>query len=73
MYTCRCTWLSAVGAGGCAQTILKQYDGRFLQIFQEIYEAKYRSKFEELGIWRVPPAVPRLPPHTQPCVQTHSL
>mmetsp|Transcript_10415 Transcript_10415/g.31368 ORF Transcript_10415/g.31368 Transcript_10415/m.31368 type:complete len:446 (+) Transcript_10415:198-1535(+) len=32
-------------------TILKQYDGRFLQIFQEIYESKYRAKFEELGIW----------------------
>lgn len=32
-------------------TILKQYDGRFLQIFQEIYEDKYRSKFEKLGIW----------------------
>ncbi|KAK9814180.1 hypothetical protein WJX72_001721 [[Myrmecia] bisecta] len=32
-------------------TILKQYDGRFLQIFEEIYEAKYRDKFEALGIW----------------------
>ncbi|KDD76973.1 isocitrate/isopropylmalate dehydrogenase [Helicosporidium sp. ATCC 50920] len=32
-------------------TILKQYDGRFLQIFQEIYEASYQRRFEELGIW----------------------
>lgn len=32
-------------------TILKTYDGRFKDIFQEMYEAKYRQKFEELGIW----------------------
>ena len=32
-------------------TILKKYDGRFLQIFAEIYEAKYKQKFEEAGIW----------------------
>mmetsp|Transcript_23347 Transcript_23347/g.41464 ORF Transcript_23347/g.41464 Transcript_23347/m.41464 type:complete len:474 (-) Transcript_23347:182-1603(-) len=32
-------------------TILKAYDGRFLQIFAEIYEAKYKTTFEELGIW----------------------
>ncbi|KAL6773713.1 IDH3 [Auxenochlorella protothecoides x Auxenochlorella symbiontica] len=32
-------------------TILKKYDGRFLQIFAEIYEAKYRSDFEAAGIW----------------------
>ena len=33
-------------------TILKRYDGRFLQIFQEIYETQgYKEKFEKLGIW----------------------
>jgi len=32
-------------------TILKRYDGRFLDIFQEIYEKEYKSKFEALGIW----------------------
>ena len=31
-------------------TILKQYDGRFKDIFQEIYETTYKSKFQELGI-----------------------
>jgi len=31
-------------------TILKQYDGRFKNIFQEIYEADYQTKFKELGI-----------------------
>ena len=33
-------------------TILKRYDGRFLQIFQEVYETQgYKEKFEKLGIW----------------------
>ncbi len=32
-------------------TILKIYDGRFLQIFQELYEKSYQDKFEKLGIW----------------------
>ena len=33
-------------------TILKRYDGRFLQIFQEVYETQgYKQKYEELGIW----------------------
>jgi hypothetical protein len=33
-------------------TILKRYDGRFLQIFQEIYEQQgYKAQFERLGIW----------------------
>ncbi len=31
-------------------TILKKYDGRFKDIFQEIYEADYKKKFETLGI-----------------------
>jgi isocitrate dehydrogenase len=32
-------------------TILKVYDGRFKDIFQEIFEADYKAKFEELKIW----------------------
>ena len=31
-------------------TILKAYDGRFKDIFQEIYDAEYKAKFEELGL-----------------------
>lgn len=31
-------------------TILKKYDGRFKDIFQEIYETEFRTKFQELGI-----------------------
>jgi isocitrate dehydrogenase len=31
-------------------TILKKYDGRFKDIFQEIFEKHYKEKFEELGI-----------------------
>jgi isocitrate dehydrogenase len=31
-------------------TILKKYDGRFKDIFQEIYEKEYHSKFTEAGI-----------------------
>ncbi|XP_057546658.1 isocitrate dehydrogenase [NADP]-like isoform X2 [Amaranthus tricolor] len=32
-------------------TILKKYDGRFKDIFQEVYETKWKSKFEAIGIW----------------------
>ncbi|KAL3638388.1 hypothetical protein CASFOL_017759 [Castilleja foliolosa] len=32
-------------------TILKKYDGRFKDIFQEVYESSWKSKFEEAGIW----------------------
>lgn len=32
-------------------TILKKYDGRFKDIFQEIYDNEYRKKFEEKGIY----------------------
>merc|ERR1712070_630650 len=32
-------------------TILKKYDGRFKDIFQEIYESQYRKEFESKGIW----------------------
>ncbi|KAF8477764.1 isocitrate dehydrogenase [Russula ochroleuca] len=31
-------------------TILKKYDGRFKDIFQEIYEAEYQKQFEDAGI-----------------------
>ncbi|KAM3328041.1 isocitrate dehydrogenase [Capsicum galapagoense] len=32
-------------------TILKKYDGRFKDIFQEVYESNWKLKFEEAGIW----------------------
>lgn len=32
-------------------TILKKYDGKFKDIFQEIYEKQYRKAFEEKKIW----------------------
>jgi isocitrate dehydrogenase len=32
-------------------TILKKYDGRFKDIFQEIYDAEYKAKFDEHKIW----------------------
>ncbi|CAD5226624.1 unnamed protein product [Bursaphelenchus xylophilus] len=32
-------------------TILKKYDGRFKDIFQEIYERDYKKKYEAAGIW----------------------
>lgn len=32
-------------------TILKKYDGRFKDIFQEIYERDYQAQFEKAGIW----------------------
>jgi isocitrate dehydrogenase len=31
-------------------TILKQYDGRFKDIFEDIYQAEFKSKMDELGI-----------------------
>lgn len=31
-------------------TILKAYDGRFKDIFQEVYEQNYKAQFEEMGI-----------------------
>lgn len=31
-------------------TILKKYDGRFKDIFQDIYEKHYKQQFQELGI-----------------------
>jgi isocitrate dehydrogenase len=32
-------------------TILKTYDGRFKNIFEEIYQSTYRKEFEKLKIW----------------------
>lgn len=32
-------------------TILKQYDGRFLEIFQEVYETEFKEKFDDAKIW----------------------
>ncbi|CAL1358076.1 unnamed protein product [Linum trigynum] len=32
-------------------TILKKYDGRFKDIFQDVYEQKWKDKFEEHSIW----------------------
>ena len=31
-------------------TILKAYDGRFKDIFQEVYDAEFKSRFQALGI-----------------------
>ncbi|KAG0166268.1 NAD-dependent isocitrate dehydrogenase [Apophysomyces sp. BC1034] len=32
-------------------TILKKYDGRFKDVFQEIYEGEYRGEFEKQKLW----------------------
>jgi len=32
-------------------TIMKKYDGRFKDIFEEIYQAEYKSKFDSAGIY----------------------
>ena len=32
-------------------TIMKKYDGRFKDIFEEIYQAKYAAEFKKRGIW----------------------
>ena len=32
-------------------TILKKYDGRFKDIFQEIYDSDYKTEFEKKGLW----------------------
>jgi len=37
-------WFSA------KDTIAKKYDGRFRDIFEEVYEAEYKTQFEELGL-----------------------
>jgi isocitrate dehydrogenase len=32
-------------------TILKAYDGKFKDVFQEIYDNQYKKDFEAAGIW----------------------
>jgi len=32
-------------------TIMKKYDGRFKDIFEEVFQASYKAKFDELKIW----------------------
>jgi len=32
-------------------TIMKRYDGRFRDIFQEIFDANYKAQFDAKGIW----------------------
>jgi isocitrate dehydrogenase len=32
-------------------TILKRYDGRFKDIFQEVYDRDYKTQFEAAGLW----------------------
>lgn len=32
-------------------TILKRYDGRFKDIFEELYQSTYKAEFEKLNIW----------------------
>jgi isocitrate dehydrogenase len=32
-------------------TILKAYDGRFMNIFAEVFEAEFKDRFEQAGIW----------------------
>mgnify|MGYP000430476678 CR=1 FL=1 len=32
-------------------TIMKAYDGRFKDLFQEVYEAEFKEKYEEAKIW----------------------
>ena len=31
-------------------TILKQYDGRFLELFQQVFDEEFKAAFEEIGI-----------------------
>ena len=32
-------------------TILEAYDGKFIEIFQDIYEAEFKERFEAAGLW----------------------
>ena len=32
-------------------TILKQYDGKFIEIFQRVFDDEFKAKFEELKLW----------------------
>lgn len=31
--------------------VFRRYDGRFLQIFEEMYQKEYKKKYEDLKIW----------------------
>ncbi|KAL5989909.1 hypothetical protein ACLOJK_010804 [Asimina triloba] len=45
---------NVTGTGGVALSMYntdEKYDGRFKDIFQEVYEGKWKSKFEAAGIW----------------------
>ncbi len=53
-------------------TILKKYDGRFLQTFEDMYENEgYRAKYEAAGIWYqhrlIDDMVAQAPPHERIC------
>ncbi len=45
--------LAAYLPAGCStkNTILKAYDGRFKDIFAELYESTYKAQFEAKGLW----------------------
>ncbi|MCE8008235.1 NADP-dependent isocitrate dehydrogenase [Aestuariivita sp.] len=52
----RATFNYALGIGwpvylSTKNTILKHYDGRFLEIFQEVYDAEFADRFKEQNIW----------------------
>jgi isocitrate dehydrogenase len=32
-------------------TILKQYDGRFIEIFQSVFDSEFKAKFESKNLW----------------------
>lgn len=32
-------------------TILKQYDGRFMEVFQRVYDAEFKGEFEKQKLW----------------------
>ncbi len=32
-------------------TILKQYDGKFMEIFQDVYDAEFKAEFEKHHLW----------------------
>ena len=42
---------SAAAFFSTKNTILKRYDGRFKDLFQEIYERDYKAAYEQAGIW----------------------
>eukprot|EP00755_Sulcionema_specki_P010204 Sspe_Gene.6772::Locus_2275_Transcript_2_3_Confidence_0.500_Length_1472::g.6772::m.6772/K00031/IDH1, IDH2, icd; isocitrate dehydrogenase len=32
-------------------TILKQYDGMFMQVFEEVFQSEFKKAFDEAGLW----------------------